>query len=95
MTTSTERRLVSLKREVAAAAAELYDEIWAGIVAAATATGAHAWRFSAASDPTLRLEFLEFKAGADPRSATEAGALLGRLDREIAPAIVEEWLEDR
>ena len=90
MTTSTERRLVSLKREVAAAAAELYDEIWAGIVAAATATGAHAWRFSAEGETTSFIEFLEDRRGSDPRSDAALEASLRRLD-EIASGGVEEW----
>jgi hypothetical protein len=65
------------------------------VQAAATAAGAHAWRFSACGDPGHNLEFLEFAEGADPRDRPEVAALLSRLDAEIGEAQVEEWDEYR
>jgi hypothetical protein len=62
---------------------------------AATAAGAHAWRFAACGDPRQNLEFLEFAEGADPRDLPEVAVLLARLDADIGEAEVEEWDEYR
>jgi hypothetical protein len=72
-----------------------YDALWSGVQTAATAAGAHAWRFVACGDPRQTLEFLEFPEGADPRDLPEVAALLARLDAEAGEAEVEEWDEYR
>jgi hypothetical protein len=90
---SAARRLVSLRRRTEAAAREKYDALWAGLADAAIASGAHAWRFVARDDPDLRLEFLEFADGSDPRDLPEVTSFLLRLDSEIGDAEVEEWNE--
>lgn len=90
-----ERRLVSLRRRVPAERLGEYAELWRELAAAVTADGSHAWRFVSADDPGLHLEFLEFRADADPRSRPTVEAALDRLDRAISPALTEEWLEPR
>lgn len=86
------RRLVSLRRRVAAEQDQAYRTLWEEARRLATEHGAHAWRFAAATDPRERLEFLEFRADADPRREPELAAVLRRLDG-IAAANVEEWDE--
>ena len=75
-----------------------YDAAWARLRDAATARGAHAWRFISAVRPDLFLEFVEFAADADPRSRPEIVNALEALDREFGTAAgptaaVEEWRE--
>jgi hypothetical protein len=89
-----DRRLVSLRRTVPEEAGARYDALWLELAAEVRAGGAHAWRFASSSLPSLRLEFLEFADGADPRDRPEIGGLLRRLEREVAPASAEEW-DDR
>ena len=87
------RQLVSLVRTVAETAHAAYDSRWEDLRGAATALGAHAWRFHSTLHPERYLEFLEFAADGDPRGdATVAGLLLA-LDRDLGPAEVEEWEE--
>jgi len=69
-----------------------YRSLWTELKERAESSGAHAWRFASPHDPAERLEFLEYEAGHDPRR--EAGAILAKLDNEVGPASVEEWLED-
>lgn len=90
---SAARRLVSLRRRTEAASRERYGALWTGLASAAIASGAHAWRFVARDDPDLRLEFLEFADGSDPRDLPEVTSFLLRLDSEIGDAEVEEWNE--
>lgn len=90
---SAARRLVSLRRRTEAASRERYDALWTELASAAIASGAHAWRFVARDDPDLRLEFLEFADGSDPRDLPEVTSFLLRLDSEIGDAEVEEWNE--
>lgn len=85
------RRLISLRREVAAAEDAEYAALWQALAAEVEARGAHAWRFTAADRPELRLEFLEFAAGADPRSAPAVADALRDLDQRIGAAAVEVW----
>lgn len=89
------RRLVSTRRRTDPAARERYDALWSALQGAATAAGAHAWRFVARGDPDLHLEFLEFAAGSDPRDLPEVHSLLARLGAEVGGAEVEEWDECR
>lgn len=70
-----------------------YHAAWADLHHAAVAQGAHAWRFSALDDPDLFLEFLEFRAGSDPRADPEVRALLILLDTHWGSAAAEEWRE--
>ena len=87
------RRLVGQVRSVAAAARGEYDARWEELRGAATALGAHAWRFHSTIHPDRYLEFLEFAADRDPRlDETVAGPLLA-LDRDLGPAEAEEWDE--
>jgi hypothetical protein len=87
------RRLVGQTRSVAAQDRAAYDARWEELRSAATALGAHAWRFLSTIHPERYLEFLEFAADRDPRlHATVAGPLLA-LDRDLGPAEAEEWEE--
>jgi hypothetical protein len=91
---SAERRLVSLRRRVPASRQARYGELWGALAAEATKTGAHAWRFVSPGDGELHLEFLEFRADADPRRSEATQRILRQL-REEAAAEVEEWVEAR
>lgn len=95
MTPRAERRLLSLQRRVPPALTPAYRALRDELAACVTATGAHAWAFVSRDDPELHLEFLEFEATDDPRMHAEANRLLRRLEAEIGPCRVEEWLEDR
>lgn len=87
------RRLVGQIRMVPAQAGCAYEARWEELRAAATALGAHAWRFQSTIQPERYLEFLEFAADRDPRlDETVAGPLLA-LDRDLGPAEAEEWEE--
>jgi hypothetical protein len=88
----SERHLISLRRRIGADQHAAYDAAWHHLRDAAVARGAHAWRFRSAADATEFLEFLEFRAGADPRSHTPVRDALAALDR-LAPASPEEWRE--
>jgi hypothetical protein len=90
-----ERRLLSLHRPVAQDRESRHRALWSELSQLVTPTGAHAWRFVSANDQGLHLEFLEFEAANDPRENSAARAVLARLDEEVAPATVEEWLEGR
>lgn len=87
------RVLVSLRRRVAAVRQGDYHGLWSELRDSAEAAGAHAWRFSASGDAALFLEFLEFGAGADPRSQPRVRELLARLESEAGVAAAEEWRE--
>ncbi len=93
----SERRLVSVRRRVPRERWSEYDAAWARLHRAATARGAHAWRFVSGERENLYIEFLEFAAGSDPRSDPEAAAALADLQKSFgdAPpsAAVEEWRE--
>jgi hypothetical protein len=90
---SRRRTLLSLRRPVAPERRAAYDAAWARLHAAATARGAHAWRFRSAADEERALEFLEFAAEADVRAHPEVRAALDALEESSAPAVVEEWIE--
>jgi hypothetical protein len=90
---SAPRRLVSLRRRTDPAGRARYDTLWSGLRDAATAAGAHAWRFVACGDPDQNLEFLEFAQGADPRYLPEVAAFLTRLEAEAGGSEAEEWIE--
>ena len=89
------RRLVSTRRRVGAAQRDGYHTLWGELHGRATALGAHAWRFAAAAEPELFLEFLEFRAGSDPRADAAVDALLRRMDAEAGTSQAEEWDEVR
>jgi hypothetical protein len=86
-----ERHLVSIRRTIVDEGVH-YDGAWERLRVAATAAGANAWRFTSASDETLRLEFLEFRSSADPRDRAEVTEALSTLDN-MAPGTREEWVE--
>lgn len=88
-----ERRLLSLRRRVTPDRTPSYRLLWDTLSSVVVASGAHAWRFVSPQDSTLHLEFLEFSASADPRSATEVRELLARLETEVGPSTIEEWHE--
>jgi hypothetical protein len=88
---SVRRSLVSIRRLVPGGDSAEYDLLWNQLEGAVSALGSHAWRFSAASNPARRMEFLEFSSGPDPRASESVAALLDRLDR-VAPGEVEEWV---
>ena len=87
------RRLVGQTRTVAAAARAGYDAGWERVRAAATALGAHAWRFQSTIHPDRYLEFLEFAADRDPRPHPSVAGPLLALARDLGPAEAEEWVE--
>lgn len=91
------RRLVSIRRWVGDAQ-EDYEPLWAGLHAAATARGAHAWRFASADQPGVHLEFLEFgdesDIRADPETLEAIRALHARFGEPYpVPQTLEEWTE--
>jgi nitroreductase len=86
------RRLVSTRRKLTHVQADDYDAAWSALHAAATRHGAHAWRFASAAYPSLYLEFLEFAAGADPRSEPDVSRATNALDA-LAPGQSDEWDE--
>lgn len=92
---SAERRLVGLRRRVPASRRARYGELWSALVADAMEAGAHAWRFVSLRDGEIHLEFLEFRADADPRAGEGTRRILRELDAEVAVAEVEEWAEAR
>ncbi len=97
-TPERERRLVSIRRSVSPERRDDYDAAWGLLHAAATARGAHAWRFRAAAVPDLFLEFLEFGSDADLREDPAALAAIMALheafgDRYPEPKTLEEWIE--
>lgn len=94
------RRLVSLRRQAPHERRSEYDASWGRLATAASAEGAHAWRFVSAERDELFLEFLEFAADRDPRVDTECSAALRTLHALFptpppAAAFVEEWVEIR
>jgi hypothetical protein len=88
-----DRRLVSQRRTVSAGLLPLYEQRWADLHLAATALGAHAWRFVSSTDPCAYLEFIEFRAGADPRADPAVRAALRLLDEHVGASAEEEWEE--
>jgi hypothetical protein len=86
-----ERRLVSVRRTVPVAEADRYLEAWERLAGLVRGMGAHAWGFRSVEDEALRIEFLEFRAGADPRAEAavrEAAEALEKISRGRA----EEWV---
>jgi hypothetical protein len=92
---NNQRRLLSVRRQVPVDRSQSYQSLWTALAAAATAGGAHAWRFVSSIDAESHLEFLEFGAGADPREAGEVRMLIDRLEAEAGASTVEEWIEER
>jgi hypothetical protein len=88
----SERRLVSIRRTVATGHAAAYDVAWSRLHRAATALGAHAWRFRSLIDAELRLEFLECKDAVDPRDQPAVADALAALDQLAHAHSVEEWI---
>ena len=89
---TTTRVLISMRRRPGAEDSARYEEAWGELRAAAQAWKAHAWRFRAADDDGLFMEFLEFRAADDPRSDQRVADALSRLER-IAIGTVEEWMD--
>jgi hypothetical protein len=87
------RHLVSQERRVEPASRVAYDAAWEALRGAATAAGAHAWRFRSTIHPERYLEFLEFAADRDPRQDAAVADPLLALDRDLGPAEPEEWEE--
>ena len=88
------RTLVSLRRTVAPDRKPGYDAAWAALAAAAAARDAHAWRFVSVENPSMHLEFLEFRSDADPRADEAVRSALHLLNERATPAVTEEWEED-
>lgn len=86
------RRLVSIRRRIGPDAIADYRRSWSAVRDAVEATGAHAWAFSSAARRGEMMEFLEFRAGSDPREDPRVAALLGELDR-AHDGVTEEWEE--
>jgi len=86
-----DRRLVSVIRSVPAEERHRYGSAWKRVVEAATLAGARAWRF-ASIEGIDHIEFLEFRAGNDPRDNAGVAKAIAGLEL-IAPGIVREWVE--
>jgi len=84
------RGLMSIVREVPEGRRTEYDRRWYTLRDASVASGAHAWRFVAESNPGRFIEFLEFGAGADPTEEPAAREALGALDAAF-PGDAERW----
>jgi hypothetical protein len=69
-----------------------YRDAWATLRRAVEAAGGNAWRFRSAEQSERYIEFLEFRAGADPRQVPEVATALAVLDRRF-PGRVEEWVD--
>ncbi len=89
--TMKQRQLVSIRREILRQQREEYDAAWVRLHAAATARGAHAWRFASASREDLYIEFLESAAEQDPRDDAAVAAALRELETTFGTNAVEEW----
>jgi hypothetical protein len=89
-----ERRLISIRRSVPAARTDEYDAAWHRLNGEVVSRAAHAWRFHSAATGDLRLEFIEFEAGADPRGYAPVSAALQRLERASPASAIEEWISD-
>lgn len=94
------RRLVSIRRMVGLEAPDRarYDALWSALHDAATARGAHAWRFESADDPGVFLEFLEFGPESDVRADPDALEAIRALHAGFGqpypiPKTLEEWTE--
>lgn len=87
------RRLISTRRRVPAERQGDYLAVWRRVEQAVDPLDAHAWIFRAASDPSLFIEFLEFRGGVDPREVDAVADALGRLDRIGGYADAEEWVD--
>jgi hypothetical protein len=82
-----ERSLLITERSVDPGLREQYDVAWTALRAAASGVGFHAWRYRSGD---RFIEFLEFRAGADPREFIQAH--LGVLN-QISPGTVDEWAD--
>jgi hypothetical protein len=85
-----ERRLVSVRRTVPDAETDRYLAAWERLAGLVQATGGHAWGFRSVRDEALRIEFLEFRAGADPRTEAAVREAAEALE-EISRGLSEEW----
>jgi hypothetical protein len=86
------RRLQSSIRSVREAPAD-YLHAWSAVSTAAAAAGARAWLFRATDDPSIYIEFIEWKheaAGDTDWSASLAG--WADLDR-FGAAVTRQWQE--
>jgi hypothetical protein len=90
-----DRHLVSQRRTVPAERLPLYEQRWADLHVAATALGAHAWRFVSSTDPCAYLEVIEFRTDADPRADPAVRNALRLLDARVGASAVEEWGEPK
>lgn len=93
-----ERRLISIRRLVPADQRSAYDAAWEALRTAATARGAHAWRFLSADEEDVVLEFLEFGMEADVREDEDVLGAIQELHRSFGgvypiPKTIEEWIE--
>lgn len=88
--TTSQRTLVSTRRRVSEPGVERYEKAWGALRKAADTAGAKAWRFRAAENTSLYIEFWEFRTGEDPRQRRAFRDAAARL-HEIAPGDEEEW----
>ncbi|MEX2584633.1 MAG: hypothetical protein WD766_15295 [Gemmatimonadota bacterium] len=69
-----------------------YDDAWRIFRDAVVSAGAKAWRFRAAGEPRLFIEFLEFDESADPRRRADVGQAIERLD-SLGKSTTDEWTD--
>jgi hypothetical protein len=87
------RRLLSTRRIVPLDRAQAYDPYWERLREAATAAGARAWRFRAAGEPELFLEFLEFAEDNKVLDHAPVASARDALEQALGPGTSEEWTE--
>jgi hypothetical protein len=88
------RILVSIRRLVEVTRRGEYDAAWDQLAASAGRMPfrVNAWRFRAAADPRLHVEFLEYSGDIDPREDAAISAALRTLEG-IGVSEAEEWLD--
>jgi hypothetical protein len=94
----TERRLISIRRNVPADRRFAYEAAWRELHRAVTGLSGHAWRFRSDDVDGLFLEFLEFGTDADIRGDVEVLEAIKALhegfhDPYPMPKTIEEWVE--
>lgn len=89
------RRLLVTRRTVAEAERDSYDGAWSRVAAAVLVAGGNAWVFHSIRDPSLIVEYIEWRADEGPVAPLESAHVReARAAMEsLVPADGEEELE--